>query len=199
MKMTREESGSVRGVVAVLIFLAVVTAGGFGAYWKFIKHPADILAAAQANKPVKKIPDPTADWTEFTDPSGLFTVKLPLRWHYVPASGSALAKIQPNIIVDPKSSPGISQIAISDTSLAPIDYYESKGLELANYTFGGDEKPINGYKAYTAFGKNEMPSYEVATIVNKGKVVQFMYYVGGSFNRELPDTKRMINTIKFTN
>jgi hypothetical protein len=197
---TNNQSGSVRGLVAVLVFLLLLAGIGFGAYIKYVKEPADRQAAAEAaaKKAVKPV-DPTAGWTDSTDPSGLYTVKIPQRWHYSPASGKNPAKIQPDIFVDPKAQYGITQIAVDSTQQSPQNYYESKGIELANYTFGGDDKDINGYKAYTAFGKNNIPSFKVAVIENKGKVIQFFYYEGGSINPELVNTELIINSIKFNN
>jgi hypothetical protein len=195
------QSGSIRGLVAVLIFLLVLACAGYAAYFKYVKQPADRRAAAEAaaKKNVQPPADPTAGWQEFTDPSGLFTLKIPPRWHYAPASGNTSAKIQPDIFENPKAQYGITQIAIDSTQQSPQDYYESKGLELADYTFGGDKNDINGYKAYTAFGKNNMPSFKVAVVENKGRVVQFFYYEGGSINPELSNTELIINTIKFNN
>lgn len=197
IKIKNKQSGfSVVEILLVLIFLALVVLIGV-----YVAHNHN------TNKPTTTTSSSTsssapAGFKLYTDKINGYSVMLPSSWEYIDIKTLGTSFTQP--VFEPtavQNSGNQANMAIdgifiaTDTSnLVPKDYFQQNGEGRAGGVNSDNTNSINGYTAYTANMSQQDGTYIVTTLTDRGKVVEFEYYVDNPY---LSTAQQIVKSIKF--
>jgi Tfp pilus assembly protein PilE len=138
----------------------------------------------------------------YTDKTNGYSVLLPNSWEYIDIKTTGTSITQPAF--EPTAVQNSSNqanaaidgifIATDTSNLAPKDYFQQNGEGRAGGVITDNTDPINGYTAYTANMSQQGATYIVTTLTDKGKVVEFEYYLDNPY---LSMAQQIIQSIKF--